>query len=211
MVAGFTSLVLANVLCTGSAGPKHALVKSCIATFWAPNLNAAVSRLILIGFKYAQPFLVTAVVSSFGSKGPQAMNKVYGLIAATGLLYLGLTISTVYHQHTMYRMITMLRGTLVTAIYSKIMLIPTKEAKSALTLMSTDIEVISNSLPQLHDTWASLVEVVIAVWLLERQIKYACIVSAAIALGKSNALVFICTLTDEHLFSSLHWGYLRHV
>jgi ATP-binding cassette subfamily C (CFTR/MRP) protein 1 len=45
--------------------------------------------------------------------------------------------------------------------------------KAAVTLMSTDIERISIGLQLIHEIWASVVEVTLAIWLLERQVSYA--------------------------------------
>ena len=45
--------------------------------------------------------------------------------------------------------------------------------KAAVTLMSTDIERIRIGLPIIHELWISVIEVAIAVWLLERQVSYA--------------------------------------
>jgi ATP-binding cassette, subfamily C (CFTR/MRP), member 1 len=47
--------------------------------------------------------------------------------------------------------------------------------KAAVSLMSTDIERIVAGLPNVHEIWASIIEVSIAVWLLERQVSYAVI------------------------------------
>ena len=54
---------------------------------------------------------------------------------------------------------------------------------AALTLMGTDVERIGNSLRLLHETWASVVEVGVALYLLERQIFLVCLVPAVITVG----------------------------
>jgi ATP-binding cassette subfamily C (CFTR/MRP) protein 1 len=59
-----------------------------------------------------------------------------------------------------------------------------RKGPSALTLMSTDVQRISRGVEALHEVWASLIEVGIALWLLERQTGAACIVPSIIALCK---------------------------
>jgi ATP-binding cassette, subfamily C (CFTR/MRP), member 1 len=51
--------------------------------------------------------------------------------------------------------------------------------------MNTDVERIVSSFRYIHETWASLVDVGIAVWLLERQLFLACLVPTVIGLGTS--------------------------
>lgn len=59
---------------------------------------------------------------------------------------------------------------------------------TALTLMGTDVERIVESLKSLHETWASIIEVAVALWLLERQVVLACLVPAVISLGEYDCL-----------------------
>lgn len=56
---------------------------------------------------------------------------------------------------------------------------------SAVTMMGTDIERIVMNLKHLHEAWASLLQVGIAIWLLARQLSIACIVPLAVALSRS--------------------------
>ena len=60
---------------------------------------------------------------------------------------------------------------------------------AAITLMGTDVERIVQSQKTIHETWASVLEVSIAIWLLERQLLVACVVPAIIAIGHSNTFV----------------------
>jgi ATP-binding cassette subfamily C (CFTR/MRP) protein 1 len=50
--------------------------------------------LCLIGFNYAQPFLITAAIATIsGPKDASKSNDGYGLIGATSLIYLGIAVS----------------------------------------------------------------------------------------------------------------------
>lgn len=86
----------------------------------------------------------------------------------------------------MYRLAIMMRGCLVPCIYRKTLSLNSSDAtaSAALTLISTDIEVIKNGLVQLHEVWASFVEIGLAIYLLEKQVGWAAAVSISFAVGK---------------------------
>jgi ATP-binding cassette subfamily C (CFTR/MRP) protein 1 len=79
----------------------------------------------------------------------------------------------------------MARAGLISIIYSHTTELHGSDVKdtSALTLMGTDVERIVESLKSLHETWASIIEVAVALFLLERQIFLACLVPACICFG----------------------------
>lgn len=57
---------------------------------------------------------------------------------------------------------------------------------SSLTLMSADIERITNGWQTMHECWANVVEVAIAIYLLERQLGPACAIPIAVAVCKPD-------------------------
>ena len=86
-------------------------------------------------------------------------------------------------QHKTYRLITMIRGGLVTLVFGKTMELDAVADKSAtLTLMSTDVERIGTGLALVHELWASLIELTLSIWLLEKQIGVACIAPIVVAI-----------------------------
>ena len=90
-------------------------------------------------------------------------------------------------KHQTYRLITMLRGSLISMIYAKTMTLPsTSSGDSApVTLMSADIERISSGLKSIHDLWANLCQIVIALWLLWQQLGVAALGPIIVAVGES--------------------------
>lgn len=56
----------------------------------------AVPRLLLIGFKFAQPLLILRLTSFLDKAESTNKNFGYGLIGATGLIYLGLAVSFLF-------------------------------------------------------------------------------------------------------------------
>ena len=78
----------------------------------------------------------------------------------------------------------MIRGSLVNVIYRKTLDLNSniEHGSAALTLMSTDIDRIARSMEKAHEIWASSVETCIAMYLLERQLGWACVAPLVIAL-----------------------------
>lgn len=60
------------------------------------------------------------------------------------------------------------------------------DSKAALTLFSTDMETVTRGVAQMHEIWASLVEIAIAMWLLERQLGVSAVIPICVVLGKST-------------------------
>lgn len=71
-------------------------------------------------------------------------------------------------------------------IYKKTIDLDTASAKEGapLTLMSTDVDGIATGIQEMHEIWASIVELAIAIYLLERQIGPACFLVIVPAVGK---------------------------
>ena len=79
-----------------------------------------------------------------------------------------------------------MRGSLVGIIYHKTLRLTSSSTKAsaALTLMSADVDRIALTVEKIYEVWAGTIEVGIAVYLLERQIGWACI--APLILGAST-------------------------
>ncbi|KAL9085185.1 MAG: hypothetical protein Q9165_007716 [Trypethelium subeluteriae] len=149
-------------------------------------LSAVLPRLCLTGFMYCQPFLIdTAVNLSVAPIDAQSTNNGYGLIGAFILVYVGIAISTGQYQHMTYRAITMARGGLISMIYSKMtnLSMTAADPAASLTLMSADIERITTGWQTMHEIWANVIEVALAIYLLERQLGAACTIPLAVAIA----------------------------
>lgn len=120
----------------------------------------------------------------------------YGLIGAYGLVYLGIAFSQALYWHRNARSVSMLRGTLVTAVYSKLteLGIDVASDAAAVTLMSTDVrrfccyftcvdnllthsqvDVIVRAMKEIHEFWANTLQIAIGTWLLSKQIGFAAV------------------------------------
>ncbi|KAI3559180.1 ABC transporter [Colletotrichum abscissum] len=153
---------------------KRALLRSIFSTTKMAFLVTAVPRLFLIGFKFSQPFLINRIIKYVdGDRGSDSKSIGYGLIAATGLVYLGNALSTGFYQHKLFRYITIIRGSLVSLIMSNNLELDTAKASdpsAPLTLVSTDVRTICRSFETIHEVWANPIEIGIAIWLLQRQL-----------------------------------------
>jgi ATP-binding cassette, subfamily C (CFTR/MRP), member 1 len=94
-------------------------------------------------------------------------------------------VTTGQYQHLTYRLVTMFRGQLISMLYDKSTAISLTSADptAVLTLMSADIERIDMGWRTAHEIWANLVEIGIAIFLLERQLGVACLVPVATSIG----------------------------
>jgi hypothetical protein len=92
------------------------------------------------------------------------------------------------YQHRTYRTITMVRAGLVSIIYRKTgsLQLGDVDPASSMTLMSADMERIVQGWQTMHEIWANLIEVAVAIYLLEQQLGVACVVPVAVSIGKAT-------------------------
>lgn len=55
-----------------------------------------------------------------------------------------------------------------------------------LTLMSTDVERITSGIIYLHDAWANLIQISVAMYLLKRQLGAGCVAPIIVAVGSQQ-------------------------
>jgi ATP-binding cassette subfamily C (CFTR/MRP) protein 1 len=141
-----------------------------------PFLAAMLPRLALTFFSFMQPLLISSITTLVSSPdSPTANSRGWGLAAAFGLVYIGLAIAGAAYQHKTNRMVTMIRGALVNAIYRQTLEVAVAglEESKAVTLMSSDVERIVEAILPVHSIWSSPLEIGLAIWLLQREIGLA--------------------------------------
>lgn len=169
--------------------PRHALLLVFFNRFKWDFLCAVPPRLAYIGFTFCQPFLINRAIAFSSQPITQATTNVgYGLIGAYILVYVGIAVSMAQYQHWAYRSITMARGGLISMLFAKTSLLKSDDVdpSASLTLMSADIERITNGWQTMHEIWANMIEVAVAIYLLQRQLGAACAIPVAVAVGKST-------------------------
>ncbi|PNY23537.1 ABC transporter [Tolypocladium capitatum] len=178
---------------------RYRLILSVCSALKGALALAVVPRLCLVGFKFAQPFLIQRVINLV-QEAPAEQNGdetavTYVFILATALIYLGTAISTGFYQHNLFRSITMIRGALVSITCIQSLTLDASLANSSgsatLTLTGPDVNTISLAFEFFHEIWACPIEIALAIWLLERQLGPGCI-GPAIS-------VIVCTLAMTHL------------
>lgn len=80
----------------------------------------------------------------------------------------------------------MLRSGLISIVYNQTVRLKASDMKEsqAITLMGTDVERIATTLRVIHESWGAIIDVVVAIWLLERQISVAAIGPVLLSLRK---------------------------
>lgn len=119
---------------------SYQLVWACIKTLKWQLLAVVPVRLCLLGFTICQPLVLNRFLD-FLQDPSEDVNHGYGLIGAYGLVYLGISITSSFYWHKAFRSLTMLRGVLVAAVYSKTTELrsASSDDSAAVTLMSTDV------------------------------------------------------------------------
>jgi hypothetical protein len=93
-----------------------------------------------------------------------------------------------WYSHLTYRLMTMMRGQLISLIYAKVLDLPITGASesAAMTLMGTDVQSITSAYQfLLVDAVPNVVQVAIAMYLLYSQIGAVCIAPVLVSLSKS--------------------------
>ncbi|KUJ09415.1 ABC transporter-like protein [Mollisia scopiformis] len=155
---------------------KHTLVWVTARSMLGPFTSAVWPRLALTFFRFMQPLLISSITKLVQEPNSEASSdRGWGLTAAVGLVYVGLAITGGAYQHKANRMATMVRGSLVNAIYTQTLdlSITSLDESAAVTLMSSDVERICEALLPIHNIWSGPTEIALAIWLLQRQIGLA--------------------------------------
>ncbi|KAJ5627981.1 ABC transporterintegral membrane type 1 [Penicillium lividum] len=168
-----------------NANGKYRLIKATFRAYNRPLLSAIIPRILLAGFTFCQPFLLSATIK-WMSTPMTAETQRYGhaLVGAYALVYTGIAVSTAIYYRQASRLATVVRSGLIALIHEQTLALRgTAGSKSgdAVALMSTDTARITGTMRSLHEFWASLISVVVAIWLLEIQVYVACVLPAVIA------------------------------
>lgn len=177
-----------------SAGSRFRLAKALGKALLGPVLMPVLPRLVLMGFTFSQPFFLASVLDTLAQKGQHdARTDGFGLIGAAAIIYIGIALSRAFYGYFSQRVVAMVRGCLVSAVYTK-----TTELQSlagddaaAITLMSTDIERVTAGLEKMHDFWADMLQVGLGCWLLQRKLGSAFLAPIVVVLCCALIMVWL--------------------
>ncbi|KAK0615177.1 ABC transporter [Bombardia bombarda] len=182
---------------------RHSLLRACLQSYFFSFASPVIPRLCLTAFTFCQPFLINTAIAFVGQTDPDG-NHGKGLIGAWALVYMGLAISSSIYQYQAVRFTTRLRGGLIALVFKHAMQTrgADMEEITAVTLMGTDVERIAESMRSFHDVWASLLDIVIAGWLLGQQLSLACLAPIMLVVVFIGATSKISVLTKT---AQRHW------
>lgn len=114
-----------------------------------------------------------------------AVSDPYGVIASLFSLTTAFKASTALYEYQLFRFITRLRGGLTALVYERALDIRAADSEdiTAVALMGTDIPRIVQSFRAIHEIWATILDISIAVWLLERQLSIACVAPVVVSIS----------------------------
>ncbi|KAM7217288.1 multidrug resistance-associated protein 1-like protein 5, partial [Rhypophila decipiens] len=180
---------------TGVKIRRRRLAISLARAFWKQLVVIQLPRLALVGFAIAQPFLVQAALRYVKDHASLPVEFGYSLVGAFGLVYVGVAISTLWYQHLTFRLLTMVRGSLIGMIFKHSLRLPASEgagSANAVSLMSTDMERIQQTLEWVLNVGPAAVQVGLGLWILSLYMAAVSVAPLFVALSKfavSNRLV----------------------
>ncbi|KAI0858183.1 P-loop containing nucleoside triphosphate hydrolase protein [Xylaria cubensis] len=153
---------------------RHALALATVMTFRWEVFLIIFPKLTYVALSLSQPFLIQEAVSFVQNAEATDSNNIgYGLIGGFALVYIGLAIALGWSSHLTYRLMTMIRGALISIVYRK--MLGSQAAKSndsaAITLMGTDVQRIAETFHYLLvETIPAFIQLGIATYLLYLQL-----------------------------------------
>ncbi|KAH7390278.1 hypothetical protein BKA64DRAFT_710834 [Cadophora sp. MPI-SDFR-AT-0126] len=177
---------------SASRNHQRALLWSTLKASKAAFAYCIFLRLLLIAFRYTQPFLLSRTVG-FANSPTEPESIGWGLTAAIFLVFLGLAVANVNYYHMVCRFVTSVRGILITQIYARTvdLSITALNDSAAVTLMSSDTETICRGFANVHELWVVPVELGLALWLLYRQLGLALLAPAVASFISTASILAI--------------------
>ncbi|TLS22357.1 uncharacterized protein PpBr36_09792 [Pyricularia pennisetigena] len=199
------SEALADAWGRADKNKKRALLLSTLGVLKWPLLIPALPRLAQIFLNLAQPLLLLRVLQHVSSPpssagtGADERQVGQGLIIATVLVYFGLAVFNGYYGSKINRAVVLVRGSLIDLIYRHMLELDlttckTKAASGPAGLVTMDVERVDLAVDKLHALWAAPIEVGLGIFLLERQVGWACVGTAVVAAGCTLATTRISRL-----------------
>ncbi|GAB1311376.1 Multidrug resistance protein MDR [Madurella fahalii] len=175
---------------------RQSLLAVCMLHNRVLIAKAVLPRLIQIGFTFAQPFLLERTIQYIEGEGHADRPAVgRGLIAAYVMVYIGIAVSTALARHWTFQMVARMQAGLVDLVYSHTLdILPTAvEEADAVTLMSADVERITTGLHTFHELWANIIEVAVAIRLLQWKLGLGVLGPSVVVIACTGLAVWVAT------------------
>ncbi|KAJ7114101.1 ABC transporter type 1, transmembrane domain-containing protein [Mycena epipterygia] len=185
MGANASTELLRAVLTTISKG-NHDLVQASLNACPLLFLSPVVSRILLLLASFAQPLLVSQMIAFVSDPG-QSSERGWALVGGFVCTYTLIFLMTSIYWEKVLDCTVRYRGALVENIYSKTLRLSSAFGREvsggvASTYMSVDVERVFVGLETIHEMWATLVSIVLAVALLYSQTTWPAFLPLAITL-----------------------------
>jgi len=153
---------------------KHGLLRVLLGTTGSLCVAPVFPKLCFLAASFAQPFLLQRMLRYLAST-KEDKNIGYGLIGAFGLVYFIQAVAQSHYGHSINKHVAEIRSILVHAIFQQSLevSIPGLKDGQVATLVNNDIQLLMDGILDIHETWASILTLPIAIWLLYKQISYA--------------------------------------
>ncbi|CAK7233982.1 hypothetical protein SBRCBS47491_008794 [Sporothrix bragantina] len=151
---------------------KHSLTYAVIWTF-SPELGLAlIPRLGFAAFSLTQPYLISSMLHYITNQAILPVSYGYGLIGAYAFVYTGMGLCQRLWMQVAFRAMTKIRGSLITSIYRKMLVIRAETGNSgaAVSLMGTDVDRIVLTTFMTVNLIPDIVQLVIALGVLGHKI-----------------------------------------
>ncbi|KAJ7703885.1 P-loop containing nucleoside triphosphate hydrolase protein [Mycena rosella] len=152
--------------------PIH-FIRDSLRAFPSTFLGPVFPRILLLVATFSQPLLVSRMIGYISELDPPS-DKGWALVGAFVCVYGLIALTTSIYWEKVFDGTVRYRAGLVGSIYSKSLRLSSKSGRDlgggvASTYMSVDVERICQGLEVLHETWAALVSIILAVLLLYSQ------------------------------------------
>ncbi|RMZ47327.1 hypothetical protein CA14_002094 [Aspergillus flavus] len=150
----------------------------------------------------AQPFLLSRAIVYFGSTGSRLPRDTAGdLIRDSAIVFIGIAISNATYEHLGHRAMAMLRSGTTALVYHTMMWLHIDIAHEfgAISLVDADIDSVAEFVRRtVCDTWANVLQLGLATWLLSAQIGATCTVPIIFAIVFTSISLYIVGSVSRH-------------
>ncbi|EOQ99028.1 ATP-binding cassette transporter abc2 [Wallemia ichthyophaga EXF-994] len=172
----FTKLLYSSRKVSKSGKETQPILMPSIIAFYDFFFAAVIPKLLYVAVTFAQPFLVSTILSFIDSyssetETPQDPNIGWGLVGAYAIVYLSLAATTALYWDKVYAMVIRYRAALVSVLFDKSVRLASTVAEnqgrgSAVTYMSVDVERVVEGVIFFHECWSALVSIACAAVIL---------------------------------------------
>ncbi|CAL1703415.1 unnamed protein product [Somion occarium] len=175
------------------------LLRASFRAFGPSFLSPVIPRIILLLSTFAQPLLVTQMIS-FVSDSNRSAEEGWALVGGFVCVYGIMALATSLYWEKVFDLTVLYRGALVRNIYTKSLRLSSYRARSlgsgvASTYMSVDVERICQGTEFFHEMWASFLSVILAVIVVYSQATWP----AFLPLVVTTLLITAASRISKHL------------